>query len=256
VNVAARWLLVVAVAAALAVAWAGSYPEDGQRAIDIVAAHPAFAGGLADVPGWTATAYDALDRYGLWRVDLAAADGRALGWAQVQLATGRVTAWETDFPLEGAAYEAAQERLLAFLRQDEGFRALGGDPDDHEWTWIGYEAWRDTWVVYLERGPDSLQVLLRSPQPWTRSLEGLHVVQINAAYLPAYETWRDQRGSAAVARLFFEPGVAEAVRGVEGWTAEVEPVGRDVWRVQLKNGARVLLDAVVDLGRATVIVRR
>lgn len=235
---------------------AGGYAEDRQRAIDLVAVHPAFVAGLADAPGWTATAYDALDRYGLWRVDLAAADGRPLGWAQVQLAGERVIAWETEFELEGAAYEAARERLMAFLRQDADFRALAGDPDEHEWTWIGYEAWRDAWVVYLERGPDSLHVILRSRSAWTRSLDDLEVVFVRAENLPRYEEWREMQGAEAIARAFGEPAVAAAVRGVEGWTASAEAIDRNVWRVRFLAEARVLVEAVVDVGRGTVALRR
>ena len=251
-----RLALALLAVAWAAVAWSGGYAEDQRRAIELVAAHPAFASGLAHEPGWTATAYDALDRYGLWRVDLASAEGRALGWAQVRLAASRVIAWETEFELEGVAYEAARERLMDALRRDEDFRALAGDPDEHEWSWVGYEAWRDAWVVYLERGTDSLHVVLRSAHDGMRSLDGLRVIQVQAVHLPAYTAWRDMQGAEAIARAFGDPAVAAAVRGVVGWTADAEPVDRRIWRVRFLDGARALVEAEVDVGRGTVVVRR
>lgn len=238
-------------------AWAGGYAADRQRAIDVVAAHPAFAPVLAGNPGWTASAYDGRTRYGLWRVDLAAADGRPLGWAQVQLDSARVVGWETPkVELQGAAYEAARDRLLDVLRDDAGFRALAGDPDDHDWNWVGYEDWRDTWVVHLERGPDSLYVILRSAHAWTRSLEDLQVIQIHATQLPEFDEWRDRHGAEAVARAFGEPAVAAAVRGVAGWTAAPEPIDRGVWIVRFLDGERVLVTAEVDVDRGVVVVSR
>lgn len=231
------------------------FEADLQRAILVAARHPVFATGLAQYPGWTASGYDAQDRYGLWRVDFAAANGESLGWAQVRLAEERVYAWEANFGLEGEAYAEAEEALLDFLRQDPGFRAFGGDPGDHEWSWLGYDAWRDTWVIHLERGPDSLVVTLRSERAWTRSLEELRIVQIEVPAVVAVEDWRSMRGADAITLAFSDPRVAAAVRGLDGWTTEVEALDRSLWRVRFVWEGGTVAEADVDLSARAVTVR-
>ncbi len=251
-------LLTLAAWAALslaAFAAAQGFEGDLQRAIEVAARHPVFAAGLAQYPGWTASAYDAQDRYGLWRVDFAAADGEPLGWAQLRLAEERVFAWEAHFGLEGEAYEAAEAALLDFLRSDPGFRAFGGDVDDHEWSWVGYDAWRDTWVIHLERGPDSLVVILRSEQAWTRSLDDLRIVQIEVPAVVAVDEWRSMQGADAIALAFSDPRVAAAVRGLDGWTTEVEALDRSLWRVRFVWEGRAVAEVDVDLGARAVAVR-
>lgn len=251
--------LVVRTLVALAALALGSLvaAQDGevQRAISAAAGHPMFAAGLAQHPGWTATAYDARDRYGLWRVDFFAADGEQLGWAQVRLVDGRMFAWETGFGLEGDAYARAEEALLDFLRDDPGFRDLAGDVDDREWVWVGYEEWRDTWVVHIERGADSVIVILRSEDEWARSLERLHIVQVQVPGVVAVEEWRSRRSADAIALAFTEPRVAAAVRGLEGWTTEAEALDWDVWRVSFVWEGRTVARADVDLVERSVLVR-
>lgn len=226
------------------------------RAIDVAARHPMFASGPLQHPGWTASAYDAQDRYGVWRVDFAAAGGAPIGWAQVQLAEERVLAWEAEFELEGEAYAVAEAALLDFLRDAPEFVAFAGDVDERDWVWVGYEAWRDTWVVHLERGSESLIVVLRSDQSWTRSLEDLRIVQIHVPSVVAVEDWRSRRGSDAVALAFADARVAAAVRGVDGWTTEVEALDRGVWRVRFLADGLVVAEVDVDLGERAVVVRR
>jgi hypothetical protein len=242
---------IAAVCAALALgasAAASDHDSDLRRATDVVASHPAFADLLAVEPGWSARGYDARDRYGLWRIDLVAADGRPLGWAQVHLERGELLSWETTGELgEGAAYQHARARLLDVLRRDARFRAIAGDVDDHDWVWIGREDWRDTWIVHIERGPDSLVVILRSEHAWTRSLDDLSIVQIVAPAVVSVDEWRERHGAEAIALAFADPGVAAAVRGVEGWTADAEPLEADRWRVRFLAEGRVLAEAEVDV---------
>ena len=247
-------LLVALVAVALAaVALAQGYEADLRRAIDVAARHPVFASGLLQHPGWTATGYDAQDRYGVWRVEFATAAGEPIGWAQVQLQAERVLGWEAEFGLEGEAYAAAEAALLEFLREDAEFVALAGDVDERDWVWVGYEGWRDTWVVHLERGADSLVVVVASEQAWSRSLEDLRIVQIQVPAVVAVEDWRSRRGSEAIALAFADARVAAAVRGVEGWTTEVIALDRRVWRVRFVVDGAVVAEVDVDLGEREVV---
>jgi len=247
-RVAAAW----AALTLAAFATAQSYADDLRRAIEVAARHPAFAAGLPHHPGWTATGYDALDRYGLWRVDFAAGNGEPIGWAQVQLETERVWGWEAQFGLEGDAYADAEAKLLDFLRDDPEFRAFAGDVDDREWVWVGYEDWRDTWVVHVQRSSAPLVVVLRSAHAWTRSLDDLRIVQIRVPTVVAVDEWISRSGSDAIALAFLQPEVAAAVRGRDGWTADAEPLDRGLWRVRFEWQGATVAEAEVDLSRRQV----
>ena len=251
-----RLLVALAAAALAVVALAQGYEADLRRAIDVAARHPVFASGLLQHPGWTASGYDAQDRYGVWRVDFATAGGEPIGWAQVQLEAERVLGWEADFGLEGEAYAAAEAALLEVLRADAEFVAFAGDVDERDWVWVGYDAWRDAWIVHLERGPASLIVALRADPPGSRSLEGLRIVQIHVPAVVAVEDWRSRRGSDAVALAFADADVAAAVRGLEGWRTEVEELDRNLWRVRFVGGGVVVAEVDVDLEARVVVGRR
>ena len=252
----ARLLAALSVLALATVVLAQSYEADLRRAIDVAARQPMFAAALPQYPGWTASGYDAQDRYGTWRVEFAAAGGAPIGWAQVQLAAERVLSWEGMFGLEGEAYAVAEAALLDFLRHDPEFVAFAGDVDERDWVWVGYEDWRDTWIVQLERGPESLTVILRSEHAWARSLEDLRIVQIQVPSVVSVEDWRSRRGADAVALAFADPRVAAAVRGVDGWTTEVEALDRSVWRVRFMAGGAVVAEVDVDLRERLVVATR
>lgn len=247
-------LLAVATLTLLSPASAQSYETELQHAIAVVTRHPVFASGLVDHPGWRATGYDSQGRYGLWRVDVMAANGEQLGWAQVRLADERVYAWDAWFGLEGEAYEEAERRIFEFLRHDPEFRGFGGDVDDNDWSWIGYEAWRDTWTIYLERGVDSLQVTMRSENAWQRSLDDLHIVQIEAPAVVAVDDWQAMQGAEAVALAFGDARIAAAVRGLDGWTTEVAELDRALWLVTFWWDGTSVARAEVDLTHQAVVV--
>src|SRR5690606_17824065 len=94
------WVAALAVLVLASAAGAQPHQDDLQRAIAVMTRHPVFATGLVDHPGWRATGYDSQGRYGLWRVDVMAANGEPLGWAQVRLDDERVYAWDAWFGLE------------------------------------------------------------------------------------------------------------------------------------------------------------
>ncbi|HET8985430.1 MAG TPA: hypothetical protein VFN03_06705 [Trueperaceae bacterium] len=248
--------LALAALALLSCAFAQNHEADLQRAVDVVSRHPVFAIGLAEHPGWTATGYDSQGRYGVWRVDIAAYDGEPLGWAQVRLSDERVYAWDAFFGLEGEAYDEAQAAIIEFLRYDPEFLDFAGDVDDNDWTWIGYEDWRDTWTIYLERGVDSLQVILRSEHAWQRSLEDLHILQIEVPFVVAVDDWQAMQGAEAIALAFSDAGIAAAVRGLDGWTTEVTELDRALWLVTFWWEGTSVARAEVDLDRQLVDVAR
>ena len=245
----AAWLTALLVFAAAAAPWAAAQRMTAaeQRAVDVAARHPAFAAGLARNPGWVATAYGAGGRYDVYRVDFGSASGAELGWAQVGLDSGRVYAWETYFEVEGDYYAEVEAVLLERLRGDPELTALIGDVDDNDWTWVGYESWRDTWAVHLERGLDSVVVYLRPETPFVDSLERLRVVQVYFPAVVPVAEWLGVREAEAVAVAFADARVAGAVRGLEGWTASAEPLTERVWRVRFMWEGGVMVEAGVDL---------
>lgn len=230
-----------------AAVWAQGYEADIQRAIQIASEHPVIAASLEQNRGFTAGAYDAQDRYGLWRVDFTNVYGDVFAWAQVRLTEGRIVSWEADAGLNDAEYAEAEEKLLTFLRYDPEFLAFAGDVDEHDWTWVGYESWRDTWVIHIERGMDSLIVTLRSEHAWQRSLEDLSILQIRATGVIEVDDWRSMRGSDAIALAFTDPRVVSAVRGREGWTASAQELDRSLWRVSFLWEGQTLAEVDVDL---------
>lgn len=236
----------------LAAASAQGYDADTQRAIQIASEHPVIAASLLQNRGYTSDAYDAQDRYGLWRVDFTNVYGDVFAWAQVQLAEQRIIAWEADAGLSEAEYAEAEEKLLDFLRYDPEFLAFGGDIDDRYWTWVGYESWRDTWVVHVERGADSLVVILRSDNSWQRSLEDLSILQIRSTGLVEVSDWRSMRGSDAIALAFTDPRIVSAVRGRDGWTASAHELDRSLWRVVFLWEGQALAEVEVDLAVGTL----
>lgn len=238
---------VIVVLAGVGAAAGQGLVADTQRAISVAAAHPFFAAALSHEPGWTATAYEGENSYGLWRVDFFRENGEALGWAQLRLTDGRVFGLESNFGLEGTAYAEAEAALVEFLRTDPEFVAFAGDVDDNDWLSVYYQDWSGNWVVYLERGRDSLEVTLRSEGSSLRSLEGLRLVQISAPAMPSVADWTDMRGSEAAALAFTDPAVATAVRGLYGWTSVAEQLERSRWRVRFEWEEQVVAVAEVDL---------
>ncbi|MBX3143737.1 MAG: hypothetical protein KF813_08275 [Trueperaceae bacterium] len=238
----------------LAAASAQGYDVDTLRAIEIASEHPVIAASLQQNRGYTSDAYDAQDRYGLWRVDFTNVYGDVFAWAQVHLAEQRIVAWEADAGLTDAEYAEAEEKLLAFLRYDPEFLAFGGDIDEHFWTWVGYESWRDTWVVHVERGTDSLVVTLRSENAWQRSLDDLSILQIRSTGLVGVSDWRSMRGSDAIALAFTDPRIVSAVRGREGWTASAQELDRSLWHVVFMWEGQSLAEVEVDLAVGTLSI--
>lgn len=221
-------------------------------AVALVAAHPAFEAALRGHPGWRAQSYATGNRYGVRRVQLWGASGEALGWADVgpplgpEAAAGGVYSWETTYDLSPDLYRQAERALYAFLRGDPQVRALVGDPDALD-KWLWYDSWRGAWTVHLERGPDSVQVALRSRREAPLALADLYLERIFFPHVLPYSDWRAGQEARAVTAAFAKPEVAARLRPHEGWRGEAEPLGAGRWRVRFLRGAELLAETVVAL---------
>jgi hypothetical protein len=228
-----------------------TYAQSPQDAINLASGHPAFAKALADRPGWTANAYDTKSRYGIWRVEFYDADGNGMGWADVNLEQQRLYAWDAAFDVIEGQYAEAEQTLIDFLRNDETSQKLVGSVDDVYGWWVGYDSWREVWMVHLDRGADSLDLTLRSRSAQPKSFESLYLEKVYVANIMSYDDWQNANGSQVIALAFENPEVAAAVRGVD-WTTSTERLEGDAWKVRFLSGEQVLVEADVNVAEGSV----
>ncbi len=232
--------------------WGTAWAQGGLKAdaIALAARHPALEALLTSHPGWSADAYDTRTAYGIWRVQFFFPGGAELGWADVSPKRGKVLAWEADYQLSGEQYAHAERALFRFVRNSPEVRALVGDPDKiTKYFW--YDSWREGWFVRLERGPDTLDVSIRSRFKGPLKLSNLFIEKIYLSNALSYTDYQEANRSGAVALAFGQPEIAEALRDALGWTSTAEPDGR-AWRVRFSVGERVVATALVDLGAGRV----
>jgi hypothetical protein len=225
--------------------------QSPQDAINLAASHPAFVKGLADRPGWSANAYDSESRYGIWRVEFYDADGNGLGWADVNVEQQRLYAWDAAFDVIESQYAEAEQILIDFLRNDETSQKLIGSVDDVYGWWVGYDSWREVWMVHLDRGADSLDLTLRSRSSQPKSFESLYLEKVYVANIMSYDDWHNANGSEVVALAFENPDVAAAVRGMD-WTTSTERLEGDAWKVRFLSGEEVIVEADVNVADGSI----
>jgi hypothetical protein len=221
--------------------------QTAQDAINLAAEHPAFAKGLADRPNWSANAYETKNRYNIWRVEFYDEGGNGLGWADVSLEKSRLFAWDAAVEVIETQYAEAEEKLLEFLRNDPTAQEMVGSVDDAYGYWVGYDSWRECWMVHIERGADSLDLTLRSRRSESRSLEDLYLEKVYAANVMSYGDWQNASGAQVVAVAFENPEIAAAVRDVDGWTTATEKLDGEAWKVRFLSGETVIAEADVNM---------
>lgn len=220
---------------------------EGEKAdaIALAAESPALEELLASHQGWTADAYKTGSSYGIWRVQFFFPSGENLGWADVSPKLEKVFAWEADYRLTGEQSARAARVLYRFVRNDPEISALVGDTARLD-KWFWYDSWREGWFVHLERGPDSLDVSIRSRFKGPLKLSNLFTEKIYLANALSYEEYQEANRSSAVALAFAEPAIAAALRDKPGWTSSAEEAG-DAWRIRFLLGEKILATAVVNL---------
>ena len=214
-------------------------------AIALAAESPALTELLASHNGWTADAYKTSSSYGIWRVQFFFPSGENLGWADVSPKLEKVFAWEADYRLTGDQSARAERVLYRFVRNNPEIRALVGDTERLD-KWFWYDSWREGWFVHLERGPDSLDVSIRSRFKGPLKLSNLFIEKIYLANVLSYEEYQEANRSSAVALAFAEPAIAAALRDKPGWTSSAERSG-DAWTIRFSLGETVVATAVVNL---------
>ena len=215
-------------------------------AVALAAEHTALKPLLALHEGWSADAYDTENSYGVWRVQFYFPGGEKLGWADVNPKAGQVYAWEASYELSGDLQERAQRALYRFVARSPEVRALVGDPGALE-KWFWYDSWREGWFVHLERGPDSVDVSIRSRAKGPLKLTDLFIEKIYFPNVLELDEYRDARRSSAVALAFADPRIAAALREKPGWTSTGTLLDDKLWQVSFSLTEREVASAVVDL---------
>lgn len=220
-------------------------------AIAVAAEHPALKPLLALHEGWSADAYDTENSYGIWRVQFYFPGGEELGWADVNPEAEKVYAWEASYELTGKLQEKTRRALYRFVRRSPEVRALVGDPAALE-KWFWYDSWREGWFVHLERGPDSVDVSIRSRVKGALKLTDLFIEKIYFPNALELDEYRAARRSSAVALAFANPEIAATLRKKPGWTSTGTLLDGEVWQVSFAQAEREIASAVVDLGAQRV----
>ncbi|MBI5958759.1 MAG: hypothetical protein HY866_08490 [Chloroflexi bacterium] len=222
-------------------AQSGYTPQD---AIDLAAAHAAFVDGLAARPGWTAAAYDSKNSYGIWHVQFWDTDGEDLGWADLSLERSKVYSWEVYMGLTEEQSSSTEETIRAFLLNSPDVVDLVENLGDAD-LYVDYDYWNERWGAYIELGPDSLYVTLRSTSGRSLSLENLQLDRIYFSELPSYDEWFSAQEAQAISIAFQQPEINAALRDYSGWAATGEPDENGVWHLTFTLGEQTLATAAV-----------
>lgn len=247
-----RVLMILVIVALLVGALPAAAQGDMEAAaIRLASEHPAFAVALATVPNWTAVAYDTGNRYGIWHVEFQRAE-ETFGWADVNPEVGVVYAWEVEVEPDEATFSAAERAIRVFVRSDPSLSRLTSQLDDYE-VYIWYEAWNNQWAAWIEAGPDSLQVYMRSSDADAMmSYENLELLAVRFPNVLSYAEWQAGGEAQAIAIAFRESNVAAAVREAN-WVAHGERNDDGIWTVYFYDADETLLVQVtVDLLGGTV----
>ena len=223
-----------------------------QDAIKLAQNSPIFHDVLEGYPGWAAAAYDTQNTYGIWHVQFTAADGDDLGWADVSPAHQKVYSWESHIGATDTQRTAAEPILRDFVNTLPAVTELIDNPSQYN-MWVDYNGWAQAWSVYIDRGSDSLSVLVQFDGKLPTSLENPHFLGISFPQVLSYSDWAESKKALAVATAFKNPQIADALSAVDNWTTATEKQDDTHWVVSFKQGDTVLAQVTVDLATNQVV---
>lgn len=225
-----------------------------QDVIELVAAQPPFSYGLETVPGWTAAAYDTQNAYGIWHVQFWDSDGEDVGWANIQPDRNRLYEYEEHFDSTEAQANTADPIVREFVQTHPDIIDLLGDPTAYnDKTWIGYNGWAKAWGVWIERGDNSLYVMVQFDGLTPDSLDNPSILRIEFPRVMTYDEWQAGISSEVTALAFAQPDVAAALRGITGWQSQVEHQDDGLWRVTFMQDETEVVSAVVNRDERVIV---
>jgi len=227
-----------------------------QDAIDVAAAHEAFADVLVDRPGWSARAFDTFNVYGIWHVQFWEENGEDMGWADVSPARERVYLYETHYEATTEQVNAVQEPIREFLSSNDEIQDLLGELNEEDYLYIEYDGDNRWWGVYIDRSVDSIYAVVQFEDKNPSALDNPSLLFIGFNDVLSYEDWEAGSKAQAIAIAFAQPEIAAATRLHPDWTATAELVDPEtgaIWIVNFMIGDQPLAQATVDLPNETII---
>ncbi|MDW8299543.1 MAG: hypothetical protein RML95_09410 [Anaerolineae bacterium] len=241
-------------------------PTDGQltaqesqeaRAIALAAAHPRLASYLADLPNWSAVAYNPEGLPNVWRVLFQTAQGEKIAEVDVLLKPERVLWLKVDYSyMSQATQRKGQEAALKFALAHPDVRAILGELIDKYEAHAQYEWWHDAWAVYLWYGGQAVQAVVRFNSANPLEFGKAELIGITFPETPSVEAWLSGRRTQAITIAAQDGQVAARLREHSGWQAEALPestASGAVWRVTFKQGESTIAQAWVDLTKSSLI---
>ncbi|MBC7872217.1 MAG: hypothetical protein H7Y09_15340 [Chitinophagaceae bacterium] len=227
-----------------------------QDAIQVAAAHEAFADGLATHPGWTAAAYNTGNVYGIWHVQFWDENGEDMGWADVSPARERVYLYETHYGATTEQTSAAEAPIREFLSRNDEIQDLLGEITEDDYLYVEYDGYNRWWGVYIDRSIDSIYAVVQFEGKSPSALDDASLLFIGFNEVLSYEEWQTASQAEAIALAFAQPEIAAATRLHPDWTATAELVDPEtgaIWIVNFATGDQPLAQATVDLPNETII---
>jgi hypothetical protein len=236
------------------------HAQDGYTAVDaiaFVAALPDMAQGLESTEGWTAQAYYTMNRYGVWHVQFWDAEGEEIATADVNLETGRVFTLDAYFYPSQGVFEASQDTIFEFLRNQPEFQELIENPWEAA-LYIDFNPWVDdgVWSVWIENGDDPLYAWIAADDSSTFSTSNLELLRIGFGDIMSWEDWQNANTAIAAAIAFRQADIANQMRDLPGWYSHAESVaggGDGVWWVGFYSGDWLAADATVNLTTGEIL---
>lgn len=251
------WKYLIAIAAVMLIGFgiiAGVGAQTGTEAdaISLATKHPAFALMLDSHPGWKASAYDTQTSYNIWRVQFWSESGEELGFADVSLEKEKVYSWQTSAGITDEQREKAAKAIATFIRQDAELSQLIGKVD-LDYLWVDYEGSFNVWVAHVERGAESVNLILQFDSADPMAFQNGRVYRIEFPNVLSYSAWIDAKKAEATALAFSKSEVAAALRDKQ-WQSEVERTDDSaIWVVKFMVAGEVAIQATVNVSTGDVI---
>ncbi len=219
-----------------------------QQVIDMTTSFVPFSYGLQTVPGWKAAAYNTGNVYGIWRVQFWSSDGEEIAWANIAPAQKRLYNYEAPFGSTEEQRNAAEPLVRAYIQSHPDVIALLGDPMAYnDATYVEYNGWVKAWGVWIERGDDSVYILVQFKGQTPDSLTEPQLLEIGFPNIPSYADWQTNQQDEVKTIAFTQPEVAAALRDVTGWQAEAVRQDDGLWNVTFSAGETKIVSALVKL---------
>lgn len=225
-----------------------------QDVIDMVTSQMPFSYGLQTVSDWSAAAYDTGNTYGIWRVQFWDGEGEEIAWANIAPERGRLYNYEAVFSSTDAQLQAAEPIVRAYIQSHPDVIALIGDPQAYsDSTYLEYNGWLKAWGVWIDRGDDTLYLIVQFKGIVPDALTDPELIEIGFPNVMSYDEWLIGMHDKATTIAFTDPQIAAVLRPITGWVSEVVYQDEGLWAVTFTDDDTELLTAVVNLETSQMV---